>query len=209
VPELISLIKRKEAFNTRTGQYFHLGYDRFAAAEFIINAGGKLNGLALDIGTGKGLTAMALARNGLDVISIDINPEEQNLARFLVKESGLDKQIQFLCKDASALPYSDGYFGCGAMVDVLHHLETADPVLTETARVLAPLGVLIIADFTAEGFDIVARLHRENEHHHAVSGVTMDMAESFLCRKGFEPARRLAGHMHDVRILIKKEDEKR
>jgi 2-polyprenyl-3-methyl-5-hydroxy-6-metoxy-1,4-benzoquinol methylase len=33
-------------------------------------------------------------------------------------------------------------------MDVLHHWEDPEPVLEETARVLAPFGVLILADFS-------------------------------------------------------------
>lgn len=62
MPKPISLIERKEAFNARTAQYLRLGYDRFAASDFVIAGGGNLFGPALDIGTGKGLTAMALAK---------------------------------------------------------------------------------------------------------------------------------------------------
>ena len=204
MPKPISLIERKEAFNARTAQYLRLGYDRFAASDFIIAAGGNLVGPALDIGTGKGLTAMALAKKGLDVISVDIDADEQAFALFLTREAGLDHRIKFRYQNASDLPYANSYFGCCAMVDVLHHLETAEPVLAEAARVLAPEGIMIIADFSAEGFEIVARLHREDGHLHTVSGETLETAEKFLTARGFETTKRLSGHLQEIIVLTKK-----
>ena len=184
MPKPISLIERKEAFNARTAQYLRLGYDRFAASDFIIAAGGNLVGPALDIGTGKGLTAMALAKKGLDVISVDIDADEQAFALFLTREAGLDHRIKFKCQSASELPYPDSYFGCVVLSDILHHLEDAAPVLKEAARVLAPQGIMIIADFSADGFEIVARLHREDGHFHAVSGETPETAAKFFkCKR--------------------------
>jgi len=204
VPKPISLIERKEAFNARTAQYLRLSYDRFAASDFVVAGGGNLFGPALDIGTGKGLTAMALAKKGLDVISVDIDADEQAFALFLTREAGLDHRIKFKCQSASELPYPDSYFGCVVLSDILHHLEDAAPVLKEAARVLAPQGIMIIADFSADGFEIVARLHREDGHFHAVSGETPETAAKFLNARGFEIKKRLSGHMQEIIVLTKK-----
>jgi len=200
--------ERKNAFDARTEQYRNLGYDRFAATSFVVGAGGKLAGPALDVGTGKGLTAMALARQGLDVVSVDTDADEQALASLLAAEAGLERRIQFLCGNASALPYADGHFRCAALMDVLHHLEDPEPVLEETARVLTPFGVLILADFSPEGFELVARVHREDGREHAVSGATLESAETFLSRSGFEPTVRRAGHKHEVTVFVKKAGDK-
>jgi ubiquinone/menaquinone biosynthesis C-methylase UbiE len=202
--ELNERLERKNAFHVRTERYRRLGYDRFAAASFVVEAGGKLSGPALDIGTGKGLTAMALARQGLDVVSVDTDADEQALALLLAAEAGLERRIRFIRGNAIALPYADGHFGCVAMMDVLHHLEDPPPVLEETARVLTPRGVLILADFSPEGFELIARVHRDEGREHAVSGATLESAATFLSRREFEPAARLTGHKHDVTVLIKK-----
>jgi len=197
------LVRGKAAFLARTEQYRSLGYDRFAAADFVVKTGGQLSGPALDIGTGKGLMAMALARQGLEVISVDPDADEQALAFLLAAEAGLEDRIRFIWGDASVLPYSDDHFGCATLVAVLHHLEDAAPVLEETARVLRPSGILILADFSPEGFELVARVHREEGREHPVSGMTLESAEAFLSRKGFKPTVRRSGHNHEVTVLVK------
>lgn len=201
------LVRRKAAFRVRTEQYSGLGFDRFAAADFVVQTGGRLSGPALDIGTGRGLTAMALARRGFEVVSVDPDADEQALAGLLVVEAGLKDRIRFVCGDASVLSFPDNQFGCAALVDVLHHLQDPAPVLEETARVLRPSGILILADFSPEGFELVARMHREEGREHLVSGVTLASASAVLSGKGFDVKGRLSGHKHEVIVLLKKTGE--
>jgi hypothetical protein len=123
------LIRRKASFLVRTEHYLSLGYDRFATADFVVKTGGRLSGPALDIGTGKELTAMA--RRGLEVVFLDLDADEQALAFLLAAEAGLKDRIYFVWGDASMLTYSEDHFGCAALVDVLHHLQDPVPVLEE------------------------------------------------------------------------------
>jgi len=201
------MVRRKAAFRVRTEQYLGLGFDRFAAADFVVKTGGRLSGPALDIGTGKGLTAMAMARQGLEVVSVDPDADEQALAYVLVVEAGLKDRIRFVCGDASVLSFPDNHFGCAALVDVLHHLQDPVSVLEETARVLRPSGTLILADFSPEGFELVARMYRGEGREHPVSGVTLESAAAVLSGKGFDVTVRRSGHKHDVIVLTKKTGE--
>ncbi len=201
--ELTALCERKSAFYAQTARYLRLGFDRFAAADFVTTAAGALTGPALDIGTGRGLTAMALARQGLDVVSVDIDAVEQSLAALLTEETGLRDRICFVCGDASTLSFPDSYFGCATMMDVLHHLADPIPALEEVARVLKLSGTFILADFSAEGFELLNRVHHEEGREHPVSGVTLQSAEISLSRKGFTPVAHCSGHYHEVAVLVK------
>jgi len=198
-----ALDRRKAAFWARMRQYEGLGFDRFAAADFVIGTGGILSGPALDIGTGKGLAAQALARRGLDVVSVDLDGDEQSLARLLAAEARLGDRVRFVRGDAAALPFAADHFGCAAVVDLLHHLDKPEPALEEAARVLRPAGMLILADFSDEGLELVARVHREEGREHPVSGATPDSAAAYLSGKGFDVAARSSGRRHDVIALVK------
>jgi len=197
------MARRKAAFRARTEHYASFGFDRFAAADFVIGTGGRLSSPALDVGTGKGLAAMALARRGLEVVSVDPDANEQALAFLLADEAGLADRIRFVHGDASDLPFPGGHFGCAALVGVLHHLQDPVPVLSETARVLRPCGTVILADFSTEGLALVARVHGEEGREHPVSGVTPESAAAFLSTRGFAVEARLSGHKHDVIVLTK------
>jgi SAM-dependent methyltransferase len=106
-----------------------------------------------------------------------------------------------------SLGFSEDHFGCAALVDVLHHLQDPVSVLEETARVLRPSGILILADFSPEGFELVARVHQEEGREHPVSGVTPESAAAFLSGREFELTVRRSGHKHDVIVLKKKAGE--
>lgn len=198
--------ERKASFDARTAQFLRMGFDRFAAADFVVSSVENLESPVLDIGTGRGITAMALAKLGLDVVSVDIDGEEQKFAAFLSKEAGFGNQIRFVCSDASTLSFPDEHFGSVIMMDALHHLFDSLSVLNEIVRVIKPNGTLILADFSSEGFDLVARVHKEEGREHQLVGITLEMAESILLRKGLITLSRKSGHKQEVVVFAKKLD---
>jgi ubiquinone/menaquinone biosynthesis C-methylase UbiE/acyl-coenzyme A thioesterase PaaI-like protein len=198
-----SLKHELSAFRSRTERYLREGYDRIAAARFVAAAAGPLEGPALDVGTGKGLLATALARMGLDVVSVDVDAFEQATAAVLAAEVGVRDRIRFVRGDATHLPFPDAHFGCAAMFDVLHHLADPAPVLREMARVVKPRGAIIVADFDETGFELVARVHREDGHEHTRTTATVDGARRELTRLGFRCTNDREDHHHRVAALVK------
>jgi hypothetical protein len=105
------LALRRQAFEARTAQYRALGYDRIAAARFVAGAASPLCGPAPDVGTGKGLLAVELARLSLDVVSVDIDVSELPLATALAREASVGGRLRFLQQDAACLPFRRGHSG--------------------------------------------------------------------------------------------------
>lgn len=194
---------RVQVSHERDLLYQRRGLDRTAAARFVVASGGMLRGPALDVGTGKGLLAIELARAGLDVVSVDLDALEQELAALLSVEAGVEEHIRLVHGDAAHLSYPDGHFGCVAMMDVLHHLDDPGPVLREMVRVLSLDGIAIVADFDEGGFDLVSSIHRQDGREHPRSATTLALAEDELARAGFRTVLRNAGHFHDVVVLRK------
>jgi 2-polyprenyl-3-methyl-5-hydroxy-6-metoxy-1,4-benzoquinol methylase len=198
------LARRRQAFEARTAQYRALGYDRVAAARFVAGAAFPLRGPALDVGTGKGLLARELARLGLDVVSVDVDASELPLASALAGEAGVGERLSFLHRDAARLPFRHGHFGCVATMDALHHIDDPRPVLAEMARTVKVGGVVIVADFSREGFRLVARVHRAEGRVHSESGATVEQARALLEQEGLDCVGRAEGHLHEVAILVKR-----
>ena len=195
------LVSRQERFWKRTAQYLGHGHDRFAAAAFVAEAVGAGPGRALDVGTGKGLLAVALARRDFHVTSVDVDADEQALAAVLARKAEVDGRIAFDRADASSLPYPDGRFDVVACMDALHHFESGEPVLREMARILKPSGRLVLADFSEEGFALVERIHSAEGHIHPRGAVTMARALEFLDGLGFRLLDRSTGHLQDRALL--------
>jgi len=198
------LARRRLAFEARTAQYRALGYDRVAAARFVAGAAGPLRGPALDVGTGKGLLARELARLGLDVVSVDVDASELPLASHLSREAGVSGKVRFLRRNAARLPFRRGHFGCAAMMDVLHHIDDPGPVLAEMARTVKVGGVVVVADFSPEGFRLVGRVHRAEGRVHSESGATVGQARELLEQEGLDCVGEREGHLHEVAILVKR-----
>lgn len=102
----------------------------------------------LEIGTGRGDTAMYLARSAGQIIGIDYSKEAIKIAKKI--QSGYPKRIQkkakFYVMDASDLKFKDNYFDVVIFIDTIDHLNKrgVNKSMKEISRVLKPGGRLFI-----------------------------------------------------------------
>jgi SAM-dependent methyltransferase len=99
------------------------------------------------------------------------------------------------------LPVPDGHFGGAVAVDVLHHLDAGGPVLTELLRVVKPGGLVVLADFSAEGFRMVSGVFEADALTHPEGPVTLDWARGFLAGLGMTELKVSSGHLHRVAVF--------
>jgi len=88
----------------------------------------------LEIGSGTGQAARALAAAGFEVTASDLSP------LFLAEGRGLSR----LAADVRALPFPNGAFDVVAGCEVLEHLPDVPRALAELVRVLAPAGLVVL-----------------------------------------------------------------
>ncbi len=195
------LNEQKVRFAKRTVQFAEAGYDRFGAPEFILDQAEGLVGPVLDAGTGTGITARALAGRGLEVVGVDSCADDLQVAEALTDDAGVAGRIRYLVADAARLPVPAGHFGSAVAVDFLHHLDAGAPVLRELVRVVRPGGLIVLADFSADGFAMVARIHAAEGRVHPEGPVTVDWARGFLDSLGAAEVARASGHLHHVAVF--------
>ncbi len=174
------LEERKQAFLGRAKRFADRGHDQLGVPDLVLDGAGPLEGPVLDLGTGKGVMARALARRGFRVVSVDVSAEEQELAAFLTEEEGVRSRIEFVEVDGATLPFGDGTFGAAVTVNALHHIDDGAAALGELVRVVRPGGRIVLADFTPEGFRMLADERAEVGAEHPEGPVTMDWARGFL-----------------------------
>ncbi len=98
---------------------------------------------ALDVGTGAGSFALALAPSVREVIGLDPVPELLAHARRLAE--GLEN-LSFVEGDATALAYDTDSFDLATCSRTLHHVRRPELVVAELARVVRPGGKILIVD---------------------------------------------------------------
>jgi ubiquinone/menaquinone biosynthesis C-methylase UbiE/ADP-ribose pyrophosphatase YjhB (NUDIX family) len=96
----------------------------------------------LDVATGTGFTAFALARVAGAVVGLDLTPGMLREARAL---SG-DLAVRWVAGDAGALPFRNDVFDAVAVRRAPHHFADLRGALREMLRVLRPGGVLGVVD---------------------------------------------------------------
>jgi ubiquinone/menaquinone biosynthesis C-methylase UbiE len=107
-------------------------------------AGVVPGGRALDVATGGGHAALALARRGWQVTAGDIAPRMLAHARRLAAEAGFAIETRLF--PAEAMPFADGTFDLVASRVAPHHFSSPERFLAEAARVLKPGGHFLLID---------------------------------------------------------------
>ena len=102
-------------------------------------------GLILDVATGTGHTALALAPHAAQVVGVDLTPEMLGEARQLQRQRGLGN-VSWALADAHRLPFANDLFGALTCRRAPHHFSDIRQTLAEMARVLAPGGRLVVDD---------------------------------------------------------------
>ncbi|HEX2702627.1 MAG TPA: ubiquinone/menaquinone biosynthesis methyltransferase [Solirubrobacteraceae bacterium] len=102
----------------------------------------------LDVATGTGLVAMALARSGCEVVAIDQSESMLSVARAqLARASDLAGRVRFVTGEAERLPFEDGEFDAVSFTYLLRYVDDRSATLRELARVLKPGGRIGMVEF--------------------------------------------------------------
>ena len=96
---------------------------------------------ALDVGTGAGAFAIALAPLVREVIGVDVRTELLDEGR--TRAPG---NVELVEADVTALPYELGSFDLVCTALALHHAPRPELVLAEMNRVLRPGGSMLVVD---------------------------------------------------------------
>ena len=142
---------------------------------------------ALDVGTGTGHTAFALAPSVASVIGVDLTPEMLREAQKLQAEQSC-ANVSFEIADVHQLPYPDGTFDLITCRRAAHHFTDIAGALGEVHRTLRDGGRLVIDDRSVPEDDFVDRCMNALDLLHDESHVRQHRPsewESMLLDAGF------------------------
>lgn len=101
--------------------------------------------VALDVATGGGHTALALAPHVLRIVASDLTPQMLEAAGAFILSQGVTNAA-FELADAEHLPFSDESFDIVTCRIAPHHFSAPDRFVAEVARVLRPNGRFVLMD---------------------------------------------------------------
>jgi SAM-dependent methyltransferase len=135
---------------------------------------------AIDVGTGAGALAFALAPIVREVVGVDRVPELLDLARERAADRG---NVTFVEGDAEHLPFDDGSFDLACTLRTLHHVPRPELVLAELVRVTRPGGRLLVVDQIAPADPLAAlavdRFERARDPGHTRLLPEIDLRQLF------------------------------
>ncbi len=137
----------------------------------------------IDIGTGTGRMLELFGDVAGYALGIDRSSEMLRLARAKLAERGLTN-VELRQADLYALPMADGAADVAILHHVLHFAQQPGAAICEAARVLAPGGRLLIADFAPH-----EREELRLRDAHARLGFSDDQIAGWFAAAGLAPAR--------------------
>jgi ubiquinone/menaquinone biosynthesis C-methylase UbiE len=167
-----------------TRSSFHASSERLQ--EVLDLARPKPGDLALDVATGTGNTAFALAPYVRRVIGLDVTPEMLEQARLLEAERGI-KNADWVLGDVAELPFADDTFDLYTVRAAPHHFADVGAFLNEAFRVLKPGRDAAFIDCSppAAAREVLHEVELRRDPSH-VRALTLDEWAGRFERAGFE-----------------------
>ena len=127
---------------------------------------------AVEVATGPGHVAMALAARCAEVTGLDLTDAPLKIAERTRNQRGLGN-VSFRSGDAENLPFEEGEFDIAVCRFAFHHFEQPEKVLAEMRRVCRPGGTVAVEDlYASEMPDRAAclnRIERLRDHSHTAA----------------------------------------
>ena len=134
--------------------------------------------LALDVATGTGNTALALAPHVRRVVGLDLTREMLDVAVRVAGEKGI-KNVEWVLGDAEALPFADETFELYTARAAPHHFHDFEAFLNEANRVLVPGGHAAFVDCAppADARDVLEEVEVRRDPSHVRSRTVDEWTE--------------------------------
>ena len=146
----------------------------------------KRGDLALDVATGTGNTALALAPHVRRIVGLDLTREMLNEARRVATKRSITN-VDWVIGDAAHLPFQDDTFDVYVVRAAPHHFSDVDAFLGEAHRVLKPDRDAVFVDCAPPlpARDVLHEVELRRDPSHVLS-LTVEEWVAKLGRAGFE-----------------------
>ncbi|MFL5823073.1 MAG: class I SAM-dependent methyltransferase [Solirubrobacteraceae bacterium] len=168
----------------------------------------------LDVATGTGMVAFALAGRGCQVVGLDQSEDMLGGARSkLAASPELEGRVRFVLGAAERLPFADGEFDALTFTYLLRYVDDVAATMAELARVVRPQGRIGMLEFAVPRQPVLRALWRVHTRAglpllgRLVSPAWLEVGrflgpniEEFYAREPDLPARWRAAGIEDVGV---------
>lgn len=114
-------------------------------AEYFLSSFGRRDGVCIDLGSGPGHIAIAVAlASKMQVYSLDKSAEAQTIARRNIRDTGLEGRVIPILGDVSAIPLPDNSVDLEVSRGSIYFWDDLHAAFSEAARILRPGGMTFI-----------------------------------------------------------------
>ena len=176
----------------RAGAALSFGQDPRWRAALVAAVDARPGERILDVATGTGMVAAALARRyGAEVVALDQSPEMLAGARARLERSPA-LRVTLVEGEAERLPFADGAFDHLTFTYLLRYVDDPQATLRELARVVAPGGRIASLEFGVPEREPWRAMWR------AYTAVGLPAAGRLISREWFEAGRFLSVSIPDL-----------
>ena len=131
----------------RMGSVLSLGQDPRWRRFLVSRVNAVPGSTVLDVATGTGLVARALAERSLNVVALDQSPAMMQRGIEAVRDSELRERVRFVAGQAQVLPFAEEAFDALTFTYLLRYVDDPAATMHELARVVRPGGVIASLEF--------------------------------------------------------------
>ncbi len=116
---------------------------------FVIGIAKRKGGKVLELGCGYGYLSLELARNGLDVVGVDLSPKSIEVAKKFAEENQFKENFGYLkyeCADIMSMDLGEETFNSIIFFSTLHHMPNIHLLFPKLQKALKKGGNLIIVE---------------------------------------------------------------
>ncbi len=149
IPDLRRLRKVDWFYNNVWRDPFFVKVHLQPKVDFVVTIAKNTGGKVLELGCGYGYLSLELARNGLDVLGVDISPKSIEYAQKFAEENTFKSHfgsLQYRCDNIISTPLDDESYDTIVFFGTLHHFSDIPFIINKVYRALKPGGNLIICE---------------------------------------------------------------
>ncbi len=143
-----NMFDRLAPFYDRVNRVISLGQDEHWRRLAVKLATGPDSKVALDVATGTGRMALALARQYPRVVGIDISARMIAQGRESLRSEPLAGRIECVLSDALKMPFPDNSFDCAVIGFATRNVENLRNCFSEMRRVVKPAGTVVCLELS-------------------------------------------------------------